>query len=302
MAVSRLDLDGKGGGSPEGLVTLILKAAPDLKVPVPIEDLTRQLDISDIQEFDTEGFEGGLITDTARSRGVILTSNSHPFRRRFTIGHELGHFLIPTHMPNAEGRFLCSREDMRLLTAAENDRRGRMEVEANRFSSLILMPPPLLRPYLRLRRDPDIGHMAKLAAEFEVSKQAMANAYAHYQGEILAFVFTKGGKVLFPYKHLEFPFITVRSGQPVPQGSLLKRRGARNGIVSDVCECVPDIWINVERGRRAPQLYEQVLGQRDDFAIIMLWLEPPEDDDEEEDRDSDRTVKERLRNEHQRYS
>jgi hypothetical protein len=101
----------------------------------------------------------------------------------------------------------------------------------------------------------------------------MANAYAHYKGEILAFVFTKDGKVLFPYKHIKFPFITVRSGQSVPDGSLLKRGGARRGLASDLCACIPDIWIDVERGKPAPQLYEQVLGQRDDFAIIMLWLE-----------------------------
>jgi hypothetical protein len=37
-------------------------------------------------------------------------------------------------MPNTLGRFLCSGEDMRRLSAAENDRRGRMEVEANRFA------------------------------------------------------------------------------------------------------------------------------------------------------------------------
>jgi hypothetical protein len=43
-------------------------------------------------------------------------------------------------------------------------------------------------------------------------------------------------------------------------------------VASDVCECVRDIWIDVERGRRAPKLFEQVLGQRDDFAIVMLWL------------------------------
>src|SRR6266487_741282 len=202
MALSRMELDGKGAGSPEGLVTLILKAAPGLTVPIPIEGLARQLDIEDIQEFEADGFEGGLITDMARSRGLILTRNSRPFRRRFTIGHELGHFLIPTHMPDAAGRFLCSREDMRLLSAAENDCRGRMEVEANRFSSLILMPPPLLRPYLKQRRDPDLGHMAQLAAKFEVSRQAMANAYAQYQGEILAFVFTKG--YCFPTSTLNF--------------------------------------------------------------------------------------------------
>jgi hypothetical protein len=285
-----MDLDGKGAGSPEGLVTLILKAAPGLVVPIPIEDMARQLDIEDIQEFETEGFEGGLITDTARSRGMILTRNSHPFRRRFTIGHELAHFLIPTHMPDAPGRFLCSREDMRLLRAAENDRRGRMEVEANRFSSLILMPPPLLRPYLKQRRDPDVGHMAQLADIFEVSKQAMARAYAQYYGEVLAFVFTKGGKVLLVYKHLKFPFIIVPNGQAVPQGSLLRRKGARRGAVSEMSECIPDIWIDVERGRPAPQLFEQVLGQSDDFAIVMLWLEPAEED-EDGDQEGEMTSK-----------
>jgi hypothetical protein len=301
VALSRLELDGKGAGSPDGLVRMILKAERGLSVPVPIERLCKSLDITDIQDLSTEGFEGGLITDTDRSRGVILARKSHPYRRRFTIGHELGHFLIPTHLPDTPGRFLCSREDMRRLSAAENDRRGRMEVEANRFASLILMPPPLLRPYLQSRRDPDVGHMAKLAAEFKVSKQAMARAYAQYQGEILAFVFTKGGRVLFPYKHLNFPFLAVRSGQSVPDGSLLKRRDAREGIASDVCECVPDIWINVERGKPAPQLYEQVLAQRDDFAILMLWLEPPEEDEDEEDREGEMTTKERFRERQARY-
>jgi hypothetical protein len=301
VALSRMDLDGRGAGSPEGLVTRILKAAPELAVPVPIEDLARQLDIEDIQEFDTEGFEGGLITDPARGLGVILTRNSHPFRRRFTVGHELGHFLIPTHIPNAEGRFLCSREDMRRLRAAEDDRRGLMEIEANRFASLILIPPPLLRSYLRRRSDPDVGHMAELAAVFQVSKQAMANAYSQYQGEILAFVFTKDGRVLFPYKHFKFPFITVSSGQPVPDGSLLKRQGARNGVASDICTCLPDIWIDVRRGKPAPQLYEQVLGQRDEFAIIMLWLERPEEEHGDDDWDEDRTAKERFRRQQERF-
>jgi Zn-dependent peptidase ImmA (M78 family) len=301
VALSRLDLDGKGAGSPDGLVQMILKAEPGLSIPVPIERLCTSLDIEDIQDPNTDAFEGGLITDTDRSRGVILARKSHPYRRRFTIAHELGHFLIPTHMPDTPGRFLCSREDMRRLSAAENDRRGRMEVEANRFASLILIPPPLLRPYLKTRRDPDVGHMGQLSAEFKVSKQAMANTYAQYQGEMLAFVFTKGGRVLFRYKHLSFPFLTVRNGQAVPDGSLLKRRRAREGVASDVCECVPDIWIDVERGKPAPQLYEQVLGQRDDYAIVMLWLEKPQEDEEQQDHEGEMTAKERFRERQARY-
>jgi Zn-dependent peptidase ImmA (M78 family) len=283
MAVSRLDLDGKGAGSPEGLVLRILKAEPGLTIPVPIERLCRQLDIEKIEEFETDGFEGGLVTDINRSRGVILARPSHPFRRRFTIAHELGHFLLPTHIPDTPGRFLCSREDMRLLSAKENDRRSRMEVEANRFASLILIPPPLFRPHLR--HDPDVVHMAKLANDFEVSKEAMARAYAHYHDEVLAFVFTKDGKVRYPSKNLKFPFLTVPNGASVPAGSLLMRQGTRPGSASEIRECTPDIWINVERGVRAPTMYEQVLWQRDGFAVLMLWLEPATEADEEDNED-----------------
>ncbi len=97
MTLSRMELQERGAGSPDGLVTRILKLESNLPVPVPVEDLCRQLDIADIRPMDTEGFEGGLITDPERSEGMILVNSaSHYFRRRFTIGHELGHFLIRT--------------------------------------------------------------------------------------------------------------------------------------------------------------------------------------------------------------
>jgi hypothetical protein len=140
-----------------------------------------------------------------------------------------------------------------------------------------------------------------LADLFQVSKQAMARAYALYGEHILAFVFTKAGKVLFSVKHFKFPFIAAGSGATVPQGSLLRRDGARPGAASDLRECLPDIWIDVTRGERTPTLYEQILGQRDQFAIVMLWLEPAEEEDEDEDRDADRTAKERFRERQQRY-
>ena len=86
MKVTRLDLDGTG--SPEGIVGKILKTEPGLPVPVPIEDLARQLDITNILDLTTEGFEGGLITDDCRSEATILVNRAAMRgRRRFTIGH-----------------------------------------------------------------------------------------------------------------------------------------------------------------------------------------------------------------------
>jgi Zn-dependent peptidase ImmA (M78 family) len=290
MALSRMELQEKGAGSPEGLVTRILKLEPNLPIPIPIEDLCKQLDISDIRPLDTEGFEGGLITDTERSEGVILVNTgSHYFRRRFTIGHELAHFLIPTHMPDREGRFLCSREDMNLLSAKETDRRARMEVEANRFSSLILIPPPALRRALG-KSAPDLGTLVKLAGDFKVSKQAMSRAYSDYHEELIAVIGVKDSRVVWIAKNrMRFPFIQPGIGDPVPKASLLHRDNHEANVPSAICECLPDHWINVTRGTKAPGLYEQVYRQRDGYALLLLQLEEAVDeDDQDEDRDVER--------------
>jgi len=293
MQITRMDLADKG--SPEALVTVILKMEPDLPIPVPIEDLCRQLDIVDIQSLTTDGFEGGLLTDEARSSGIVLVkSGVSRQRRRFTIGHELGHFLMPSHVPNDEGSFLCSFTDLNKFDAKEKDRRAKMEVEANRFSSLILMPPPALRRDLGKSSDPSVEQMLSLAKKYDVSKEAMARAYSTYHHEAVAFVVVRDGKVVRVYRNeRNFPFVTAARGRPVPERSLFHRKGHKIGAPSDVLSCFPDIWIDVEWGRKAPLLCEQVCLQSDEFALIMLWYQSEED--EEADPDAERTARERFR-------
>lgn len=297
MPLSRIELQERGAGSPDGLVTRILKLEPNLPIPVPIENICKQLDISDIRPLETDGFEGGLITDTERSDGVILVNmGSHYYRQRFTIGHELGHFLIPTHMPDQQGRFLCSREDMALLSARENDRRDRMEVEANRFASLILIPPPALRKRLG-KSEPDLAALVGLAADFKVSKQAMSRAYADYHEHLVAVVGVKDNQIIWISKNrLKFPFIQPRIGGPVPAASLFYRGMHRPNVASAVATCLPDHWIEVTRGTQAPALYEQVYRQRDGYALIMLHLEQQADEEEEaEEADLERRWQPRFR-------
>jgi hypothetical protein len=63
LPISRMDIDGKGSGSPMGIVGLILKHEPDMRPPIPIERLCAQLDIVAIEEHDSDNFEGVLVTD-----------------------------------------------------------------------------------------------------------------------------------------------------------------------------------------------------------------------------------------------
>lgn len=283
MGVSRIDLC--DAGSPEKLVTLILKHEPQLSVPVPLEQLCKQLDILEIQHLDTEGFEGGLITDVDRHSGIILHKRGNRKRVRFTIGHELAHFLSAHHVPDKPGRFLCTRKDLALLSAKEKDRRALMEVEANRFSALILVPPPLLRRHIASNKDPSIEEMITLADLFVVSKQVMGRAYTSHHPTPTALILVEGNIIRQCQKDaIKFPFIKPRIREPVPPGSLFYKMERAPGSISKVEACLPDVWIDVPWGKKAPEVYEQILGQQDGWSTIMLHMVVPDEDEEEEER------------------
>lgn len=291
MQVSRIDLDGTG--SPMGLVGKILKAEPNLTIPVPIEELARQLDIAEIRELSADGFEGGLITDDARSSGIILVNRTaRRGRRRFTIGHELCHFLMTTHKPPAGG-FQCSRADMRRWTGKEDGGTARMEVEANEFAALILMPPPLWRKEMAKFRDPELSQIIALAGLFDVSKEAAARSYAQYHNEPVALVVVKDGKIDRIYRDIgRFPRLGVKPGAPVPVGSLLFKAAKQLDHPSSISEARAEIWLESDWGKPLPGLYEQVFFQQNGFALIMLWAELV--DEEESDGWGEKTSKQRL--------
>lgn len=288
MSVSPIDL--ADCGSPEKLVVEILKAERDLPIPVPIEKLAYQLGITEIQKLEADGFIGGLITTDTKSKGVILVSDNLPRgRRRFTIGHELGHFLIPTHKPEKGDRFLCSIDDLLALDPKTVDRRKRWEAEANRFAGLMLVPPPIFRKDANASRDPDLKDILNLAERYGVSKEVAGRCYVDYRHEPVAFIVTHNGRVVRSYRRRNgFPFISVAWGAPVPQNALLMRRRHAVSETSEIEEIDAGVWLDVTFGKRAPTLYEQVHQQQGGYALILLSIEQSEEDDEGDDRNWNR--------------
>ena len=279
MKLDRLDLD--GAGSPAALVSRILAIERDLPIPVPIEDLCERLDIISIDELHTAGFEAALVTDAVKSAGAILVAKGQsPQRRRFSIGHELGHFLIPMHRVPVGAPLLCSAEQLRLLDTKDQDRRRRMEAEANRFAALLLMPPPRLRAELQQIRSPDVTDIGRLAKLFDVSKDAMARAYVDTSREAVAVIVIRDGRVLRYYRNdRHFPWIAAQQGMLVPDQSAYHLGMRYPGAVSQAEECDPEVWLGSSAARKVEVLTEQVLEQQNGHALVMLHAELCEDDD-----------------------
>ena len=281
MNITRLDLD--GAALPSALVTRILELEPGLTLPIPIEALCRQFDIIDIRDLETDGFEAALLTDVHKASGAILVAQggSH-HRRRFSIAHELGHFLIPTHLPPVGGGFRCSSEDLRLQTAREQDRHSRMEAQANQFAALLLMPPPLLRAELRAIRTPDVTNIVRLARMFDVSKDAMARAYVEAHRQSVAVLVVHEGKLVRSYRAAgRFPWIDVNIGSKVPLASVAHEHRLLLGETSQSEECEPEVWLTARDARHVEVMTEQVLGQVNGYALILLQVEMRDGDSDQ---------------------
>lgn len=276
MTISRLGLDGLG--SPAAIAERIFELETDLPLIIPLEDLCRRLDISSIEKVDTQAFEAALVMDVNKAAGGILLARNRSSRRtRYSLAHELGHWLIPTHRPEGGRGFECQLDDLHRVDEKEQNRRRRIEAEANRFASALLMPPRRVRS--QMGRTPDLGDIIALAVQFGVSKEAVARAYVDASREPIAVLILDRGLVTRVYRNSDFPWIDVRIGERVPSDSVAS--AARPAAsMSELEECDPAIWLSERDAGRTELLLEQVLGQANGFAMVLLHAELSDSEDD----------------------
>ena len=67
-------------------------------------------------------------------------------------------------------------------------------------------------------------------------------------------------------------------GQRVPEGSAFHDQALRSGSLTQLDECEREVWLGVRSTRNVELLEEQVLYQRNGFAMILLRAEMRDDD------------------------
>lgn len=111
--------------------------------------------------------EGALVRnpDNPNEWGIFYNDKARPERQRFTLAHELGHFVLHR---DSHASFNCDKES--IYTGA--DTLKLIEREADEFASNLLMPGDLLRQRISGKRI-DFHLLGELAKEFGVSLEAM---------------------------------------------------------------------------------------------------------------------------------
>lgn len=261
------------GAEPQSLAEAILRQIAYQTGKVPVEEIAHALGIMEIRAEPLTNLEASLITTPERDRGSILVNVNAPRqRRKFSIGHELGHYLNPYHTGADSKDRSCSSEDLRSFASAEAKWQQRQEAEANRFAIELLAPRNRCRSLMR--GDPCIAHILDVAREFDLSAEASARRYVELHHDSVAIAFSKNGRLLYAMRSEFCPFLSVRKGEQLS----LPRAPSDTRQPTPMSYADASPWLDKFRG----ELMVQTLYQREGYATTLLHL-VPEDEDEDDD-------------------
>jgi hypothetical protein len=251
------------GAEPQRVSEAILAQMQYRSGPVPIEEVACALGILEIRREPLTNMEGALLTTPERHSGKILVnSNASRRRRRFTVAHELGHFMNPYHGGAEAGGLSCSTKDTSPTFSPAIHRHRRQEDEANRFAIEILAPRMRCRTFLS--DVPDIAEIFAIAKEFDISREAAARRYVELHGDAVAVVFTKQGLLAYYVRTEGCPALSVRRGEALS----LPPAPADIRVPTEMAYVDTSLWL--QRGKC--ELLLQTFFQEKGYAMSLLRL------------------------------
>ena len=147
-------------------VTEIFQQFGITEVPVPVEDIVEKLGIR-ISYAPSDEYSGMLIRKEDGGTLMGINSLEKPPRMRFTIAHELGHFLLEKSSVSIDYRNKYHDSDKPI-----------QEKKADFFAANLLMPEQFLRRDFKKAVRAKVSvfleeDLAALAESYNVSREAM---------------------------------------------------------------------------------------------------------------------------------
>lgn len=146
---------------------------------IDLELIAASLDVF-VEEDQLTSYEARMVRSGSRAIITVSTSILEVGRKRFSIAHELGHFLLH---PDTLQLACCDEEDMR----AWSERFKPEETEANAFAAELLMPREMVSLRL-IGQTPSFTLISDLTDTFQTSLTASAIQFAKCTREPVALI------------------------------------------------------------------------------------------------------------------
>jgi hypothetical protein len=144
-----------------------------------------------------KSYEGALLRMKNIPRGyVVLSTEVREVRRqRFTLGHEIGHYLLPDQQELCQP---CGKQQIE----SWDEELAKPERDANQFAAEVLMPRSIVQPFLR--ESPRLGHIEQMAEACATSLTASAYRYCELSSFRIAMVWSESRLVRWYKPSTEF--------------------------------------------------------------------------------------------------
>ena len=196
---------------------------------------------------------------------ITVNSTSEKPRKRFSVGHELGHWF----KDRGKVGNLCSHNDMENPTGASKNR----ENIANSYASELLVPTYLLKSHLTGSRL-DLDLISFVKSTFETSFMMTMRRIItsdHHMGHFV--IYYKDGKRRLFHKNSSLPGCFYPPNT-VPEGSKIYDLVV-NGINSGPGEVDGSVWCR-EGWADDATVYEHAFHYHDNQFISLVWWEDEE--------------------------
>ena len=145
-------------------------------------------------QFNDDAFEGLLARDPDDPEvwGIAYNGTVSPQRQRFTIAHELGHFVLHR---DRQPRFNCDKESVH----SGHETMRLIEREADDFASNLLMPGDRLREWISNGRI-DLHVLGAIAKRFQVSFEALCIRFIKFTSQRAILVYWDNGYAKYEWR------------------------------------------------------------------------------------------------------
>jgi Zn-dependent peptidase ImmA (M78 family) len=215
-------------------------------VPADLAQLCKDLGLR-VQEVPARGFDGALVRSKSGQKGIIAVKASirEASRKRFTIAHEIGHFVIPHH------RLLKNVCDEKKIEAFDS-RLNRPEVEANEFAAELLLPSALLVKRFK-PGDFSLSKISMVAAEFATSLTATVRCFLRLTSLPCAMVWSSDNQARWIARSDTFRFFLPLAELPA-EGSCAAGLFKGGVVPADFTPVPAGAWLDPQAAERVQTL------------------------------------------------
>ncbi|MFW5803634.1 MAG: ImmA/IrrE family metallo-endopeptidase [bacterium] len=238
---------------------------------VEIEDIAYALKIP-IRYVDLGGCEGRIIHKKGQSIITVNRSTEFESRKRFTLAHEIGHYLM--HRNN----LINHNDDISSLSWFNNKNRQKIfyqEFEANEFASELLLPTDkFISDVSGIPFSPEL--IRSISDKYRVSRTSTIHRFTEHGNHPICVFYTKNNKVHYWRKSEDFKYyIKDITTQKPPSDSVCAEYFNDNTIYS-VDESKQEIskstWLEVNEKYHDDVFYEFCLVHSSvKLAISVIW-------------------------------